>query len=81
MTLLQRQEICIVGTVNDSGNSKNGMSDRNSTSQLTVVFDIINHEGGVVKITDDVLFERGGLVGKLCAMCDKSSHLDYMTII
>ncbi len=77
MTLLQRQELGIVGTVNDTGNSKNGMSDRDSTPQLAVVFNIINHEGGVVKVTDDVLFAKGGLGGKLCVMCEKSSHLDY----
>mmetsp|Transcript_19100 Transcript_19100/g.53052 ORF Transcript_19100/g.53052 Transcript_19100/m.53052 type:complete len:266 (-) Transcript_19100:199-996(-) len=55
MALLQCQKICVVRRIDDGGNAEDRVRHRDSPSQLAVVFDVIDHERGIVQIANDIL--------------------------
>jgi hypothetical protein len=55
MALFQGEEIDIIGAVDDSWNSKDGMCHWYTPTKLTIVFNVINQQRRVVKISNDIL--------------------------
>ena len=55
LTLLQRQKVYIICCIDDTGNSKNGMCDRDTSSQLAIVLNVVDEERGIVEIANYIL--------------------------